>query len=777
MKYQIKNPELTKILLLRNQHILQSLKIVTDSVTLVSKASSRPHSPVKILTNLFGGSTTKDGHSFRKPHQPTMSMTEIPQIPRPTSPRRRSNDSPGKAGVATNVTHSASNALGKLEETLASYVIALQARKGNIVGRTLRARASADELAINELYNHLLEEPGSYQLAAQANVDVLFTAFEKFVKIAWQDKMGPIISRSTWSAIQSKLDAHYPGDFEEFFRVKFGEMSPQNQRALRAIVKLLADLLEGTGNDGDRGILTASFAEVLVPEGDPRDFVSVLDRLVEDIEALLVQETSNAGGSITSESRHRVNNTGSITSITSNASSIRKKFGFGALSRKGSKQSENESESVSVWRSLSKAKHNDGQSSSWSKASLGRSNSTDIGLRQGLSPKRPVSRDRPTVLGAFGDSSVTLSTIGEGQATGPPRKKRRSSLTDLLSLQNSASNTPTFLSPRTPTRPESNQRNSYLNTESPRTPSPTKQSLIPTPSGSTQVVPRGGSPTRREISPIRALPRGLSPSKSRPTTASSEEVSITSHSPARTRQTAGSTSNIPTLKNSTPTGLSERPTSGNVRKLPPPPNSIDKPLAIEKIAPLNPGASKLRMQSPQKLRERLQTEQKAAQSAEASLQAELTKIGEEIAGLGRSNTRTSRAQNNIAATPPGTDATAVKSLQTKLTALASKQSTTATTTSTRLDKFAADISSSLQVSEQRVKKLDELYREANAENEALYSRFNDELAKIIQKVRVGDGEAEMKRRMKELEDDVGRLRRENGRLKREVVGLRAQLKE
>ena len=39
----------------------------------------------------------------------------------------------------------------------------------------------------------------------------------------------------------------------------------------------------------------------------------------------------------------------------------------------------------------------------------------------------------------------------------------------------------------------------------------------------------------------------------------------------------------------------------------------------------------------------------------------------------------------------------------------------------------ADLSSSLTVSENKCRKLDELYREANGENEALYARFNDEL--------------------------------------------------
>lgn len=46
-------------------------------------------------------------------------------------------------------------------------------------------------------------------------------------------------------------------------------------------------LLDGTGNDGDRGALTAAFAEALVVEDNPQVYISVLDRLVEDVDVLV----------------------------------------------------------------------------------------------------------------------------------------------------------------------------------------------------------------------------------------------------------------------------------------------------------------------------------------------------------------------------------------------------------------------------------------------------------------------------------------------------------
>jgi hypothetical protein len=85
-----------------------------------------------------------------------------------------------------------------------------------------------------------------------------------------------------------------------------------------------------------------------------------------------------------------------------------------------------------------------------------------------------------------------------------------------------------------------------------------------------------------------------------------------------------------------------------------------------------------------------------------------------------------------------------------------------------------DLESSLLVSEKRVKKLDELYREASAENEALYDRFNSELSKIARDVRLGSAEDALRSQLTTALDEIGRLKKENFRLKREIGGLRAQ---
>ena len=164
------------------------------------------------------------------------------------------------------------------------------------------------------------------------------------------------------------------------------------------------------------------------------------------------------------------------------------------------------------------------------------------------------------------------------------------------------------------------------------------------------------------------------------------------------------------------------------------------------------------------LRERLQNEKKAIEEAGPSLQAELSKIGDELSALNLSRPGQRFAASDVAAL-----STRVKSLETKLANLVSDL--TARSTS-----ISSNIESSLTVSERKAKSLDELYREANAENEALYERFNDELGRVLKAVKSGQGVEEMRVKMKEAQDEAARLKKENARLKRENLGLRSQLR-
>ena len=94
------------------------------------------------------------------------------------------------------------NPLVRLEETFTGYIMALQSRKGNVVGRVLRSRANADELAINALYNTFIENPLDTRAASEVSVDIIFVAFEKFLRMAWKDQMGQVMSLQTLDSLQ-----------------------------------------------------------------------------------------------------------------------------------------------------------------------------------------------------------------------------------------------------------------------------------------------------------------------------------------------------------------------------------------------------------------------------------------------------------------------------------------------------------------------------------------------------------------------------------------------
>jgi hypothetical protein len=780
----IKNPALCEAYLTRNQQILKSLNLHMLDLDEGRDGKYRPASPVKILSNLFSTSVGSPRKLHRSGHS---SLGDIPRMAPPVQfehTRSHSRDGPSSRPTSSRSTGfdvaSSTDSLMKLEESLINITIALHARKGNIVGRSVRSRVVADELIVNELYNTLLENPANLDLAAQSSVDVLFAVFEKFLSVAWKERMGPVLSHATFVSLQMRSDSMYPGEFEEFFKATFNDLTLHNQRAIRAIIRLLAELLDGTSNDGDRGILTAAFAEMLVPAGNSNDFISLMDRLVQDIEALFPSETPGFStpnyGSIDSKSR------GAAGGTSSTNTSLRRRFGFTNLTRENSK-SETETKMASLWRSLS-SKNSYGAdnnlSASVSKASGGsfsRSNSIDAGR---TSPKRPSSRDRPSVLSAFPSDNGTqntrsyLDTIGEVPpiTRRPLRKKRRSSLSDLKPLP-PPNNVPTNVpvrNPQTPPTPNPASPNGRRGSTSPRTPLRTSlsghkySSSIPGPT-------RLGSPIRKENTPadtpnFRSSVRPKSiPVPPRPNSRDEVTVKPLGHSRRRTE----SITNIPTLKSASIAGLSERPGSGNTVKPPSTPRTLAKVAAVPTTSTSTP--RKLRMQSPQKLRERLNNQQRDAETASHDLQNVLASIGSEL------STKPTPRLTPQTSFPPAAPGPSVKSLEARVAALEKHIKLTLDTLNNQTSNISKDLSTSLQVSEARAKQLDQLYRESNAENEALYARFNEELEKVMSSARRGKASEEMDRRFKASEEENARLRKENARLKREVAGLKAQIRE
>lgn len=727
--------------------------------------SFRPASPVKMISSFlaggFNGSTSSlhsSVHGMSSKHPRTPIMGNIPGMQPPPLSRTDSNksthsiqdvDMRGSQRTGERPT----NPLVRLEETFTGYIAALQARKGNVVGRILRNRVAADDLAINAVYNTFIENPFDQRVASEATVDVLFVAFEKYLRLAWKDQMGQVMSTNTLNELQERALRLHPNDFADFVKLIFAEMAPQNRRAFIAIIKLLADLLEGCGNDGDRGVLTASFAELLVIDGEPHEYINLLDRMVEDQERLFDDigpgavngygsGNNSAFGSI-SGGRINASATGSVAS---NTSSFRRRFAD-TLLRQNSK---GDGERPSVWRTLSKPNRHVATGepvtpSSLSKGSLNRSRSIE-------SPRRPGSRDRPTVLGAFDDRpsssqgpSTRLSTIGASppvEVQKPPekslKKKRRSSLSDLKSLMIAATIGSSPLAPDPGRRMKLNS--------SPKTPSPTK---IPVAGGimdrTRSAMYSTGSPAQKDNTPMNgSASRNVGNLTERPNNIMSPDaVAIkdlwsTGGSRGHTKALSMS-SNIPTLRGRTP--------------------SVTRPTT----SPGKPSPQKLRLQSPQKLRERLQIEAKAINEAETSLQNELSKIGEEMAKL-----TTSSSVRTIDLSKLNTT---VSSLETRIPEVIKDLTT-------RNDAVKADLEKSLQASEFKVKSLDQLYKESSAENELLYEKFNGELGKIVKALKGKNKEdkEELITKVKDSSEETAKVKKENARLRREVLTLRALLK-
>ncbi|EME40957.1 hypothetical protein DOTSEDRAFT_74496 [Dothistroma septosporum NZE10] len=589
-------------------------------------------------------------------------------------------------------------------------------------------------------------------------------------------------------------------------------------------MKLLADLLDGTGNDGDRGTLTACFAEVLVTEGNPHDYIALIDRFVDDTDTYFgtpVEEKYHNTGSVNSHKRTRSVNS---SSLTSNTSSLRRKFGFTTLSRENSK-SEQESKVHSVWRTLSKTNRSDASPhGSLSKASLGRSQSIDEGKGLG---SRPLSQDSSKHYHGFGEMpsmpalgrtpsshNLGLSTIGEHPSfipTGPPRKKRRSSLSDLKSLDNTpqkeriSPDRPRQPSPQRPSpqRPPLVHSKTDVDKELPTSPPPSTPSSSRLGNGRfttpVQTSPRSRLPSsfRRELSPgpLRALTRPEVPRPKtsggnvehvRPKTSGrpSDEVTITtrptSNIPSLAPRSSGFSLQTPAPLTPMRSGLSERPGAGNIVKKPSPPaEKITRNRShTQSAAPTTPSHRKLRMQSPHKLRERLQNEQSSILAAQGSLQDELSKIGHELTSstMTRSLARQGSKSNTIGGRGSFSQHSDMDLAQ-RVLKMEGQLPKQAEEINARIDSIQSDLTTSLSVSETKSKKLDELYREANAENEALYARFNDELSRVMKAVRGGEGVEELKKKLKDSQEEAAKLRRDTNRLKRENVGLRSQLRE
>lgn len=760
-------------------------------------------SPVKFLSSFLAGSTTTlgDSTSHATKHQRTASaLDSVPKLlPGQPAPMVRSQSYKDVPSLPSSLGDShigrlamdddkPENPLMRLEETFTAYVASLQARKGQFVARNLLNRSNADELSVNDLYNRLIESPSDLEASSELSTEVVFAAFEKFVRIAWREQMGPVMTSQCLNALQIRASKRVVGDFADFVKFLFGDMAPQNRRAFTALIKLLADLLEGCSNDGDRGALTIAFAEILVDDDSAHSYINLLDRLVEDCDrifeepapgsaAYLRNSVHSAYESMNSSMRNNKSATGSVTS---NTSSLRRKFGLDTLLRQNSR---NDAERPSMWRSLSKHGRNPatGESASLSKASANRSRSIDMGV---LPPppglpnrlRRPGSRDRPPVVGAFDDinhrpvSSHQLETIGEPEtepAAEPKslKKKRRSSLSDLKALMAAATLEDPPLMPLRVNKAQTSEKfNSSGNNQSPRQFAPSKIPISPQ-SSSVRAAGRQKENAAAHQSKI------MSPDMFRPPaerghakTSSASQIPSQIPTPERLGHCKTlSTSQIPTLKpprlpvaTTTSGGEPGRPSSNPTK---------------------NPGSSspqKFRLQSPQKLRERLQVEKEAVDKVDDSLRSELSRIADEMARV-NSSTAAAAARGGPS---PASSSSELRRLAQAVKALEERVPAAMAELSERQASMRKETEASLLASEKKVRAVDRLYKEACAENELLYEKFNSELGKIVKALK-GKGredKEELVGRLKESSEETARAKKENARLRREMVSLRAAMR-
>ena len=84
----------------------------------------------------------------------------LPSTPMKPGPDLADNRLNNKVTLVETAAKTHKSPLALLEDTFTAYVVALRSRSGNVVGRVLRSRATAEELIVNELYNILRQSLG-----------------------------------------------------------------------------------------------------------------------------------------------------------------------------------------------------------------------------------------------------------------------------------------------------------------------------------------------------------------------------------------------------------------------------------------------------------------------------------------------------------------------------------------------------------------------------------------------------------------------------------------
>lgn len=712
------HPPLMAPLMSANRKLMRALGVPFDGESRFSRL--RPPSPVKLLSSVFGSSSSNTPSTPGSPNKsrPLLDRSQSQMLPPKMLDRssamllKRStvlglvgdlNEGEGIGEISSqSITMPSESPLKRLEGTFEAFVLALKAFPSieDFDLMPLRQMHEVDDAAVEGLLERMARRsPHAESAEAGTSIDVMFEAFQRFLRREWKEGMGSVIDGKGLAELRAKSDVLYPGDFEDFFKIFVLDWTPQNKRAFRTLVLLLKEIQSKVENPDEKGLLTKAFTELLVEDGDPLEFMPLVDRLVEEADNLFngipllqiqrikinraIEPANTEPGVINGTGTLRRNKSVNAGSSYSTAS-IKKRFGLTHHSSvrdatRGDNHPGDSAKAGSVWRTLSKSSKRDNDSQ---KGHVLRSKSTDYDARTYHFPKRPSSRGHPTVLSAFAPPSPAAvvptrpssATVAPSVASdkplppGPPgatRKKRRSSLSDLTThwdreqMLAAARESPDLETMSTPGFMVGSGGDSECSTPPPLRPKP---------------ITDGGTPGRKS-------------SKER------SEIPI--------RRSLG-------------------------------PSSI-----------VSPGPQRLKVQGVQQSRERFHNEKQEMVTVELSLQREIDKITQELNSTVKSlpsrNVRdlSTRLEQLEARLPQ------VNELNSKYEALKRTSEAALAKKDRQLEAMRKDLNDCLN------------------ENDVMFEKFNEELVKISSGLRAGRAEVEMLKILQEVRSDQAKLKRDN----------------
>ncbi|CUS10120.1 unnamed protein product [Tuber aestivum] len=711
------HPPLTAALMSANRKLLRSLGVPFDGESRFSKL--RPPSPVKLLSSVFGSSNSNSPGTPGSPSKSRqlMDRTQSQILPPKMLDRssamlqKRStvlgimgdwNGEPGEGDLEISlqsITMPSESPLKRLEETLEAFVKALKklssAEHSDLM--PLRNMQDVDDAAVEGFLGMMLTDPKAARGERRMGVDIVFDAFRRFLRREWKDGMGSVIDGKGLAELRSKSDTLYPGDFEDFFKIFVLDWAPQNKRAFKTLILLLKSMQNRVENPDDKGLLTKAFTELLVEDEDPLEFMPLVDRLVEEADNLFSEPLVINNGEFTLPNGNAVLRRNKSIHAASNYStaSLRKRFGLThTSSARDPIRGEHHGDSAksgSVWRTLSKNSRREESQ----KGHISRSKSTDYDARTYHFPKRPTSQDRPTAFSTFTPLPPSPSS--------PMRPL-------------SAASGPTHLTGGKPLPPEPAVRKKRRSSLSDLTTHRDYQQILP--ARASPDLEKTTTPTKSGISGLKDM---------------ENYRAAESPSPSQLPKPVGG-------------GAPGRRMSKDRSEIP-----VRKSLGMSG----SPGPQRLKMQSTQKLRERLQNEKQAITMVDQSLQCEIDKIGEELSLATRVSSRgvkelTTRLEQVEARLP-------------QINELNGKYETLKKSSDTVLAK-----------KDRELEVLDKDFNDCLNENDVMFEKFNEELVKISSGLKAGR-DVELLKILQEVRAEQAKLKRENMKLRRENNSLRAQL--